>query len=72
MQIKKLNNFETDIQFPIVKCLMTIPPERMSILETRLKEQWKGELSISHSQRLPKVKTIATINISKLPIIATL
>ena len=50
MQIKKLNNFETDIQFPIVKCLMTIPPERMSILETRLKEQWKGELSISHSQ----------------------
>ena len=50
MQIKKLKNFETDIQFPIVKCLMTIPPERMSILETRLKEQWKGELSISHSQ----------------------
>ena len=50
MQIKKLKNFETEIQFPIVKCLMTIPPERMSILETRLKEQWKGELSISHSQ----------------------
>jgi hypothetical protein len=50
MQIKKVKNFETDIQFPIVKCLMTIPPERMSILETRLKEQWKGELSISHSQ----------------------
>ena len=50
MQIKKLKNFETDIRFPIVKCLMTIPPERMSILETRLKEQWKGELSISHSQ----------------------
>ena len=49
ISIKEMENFVSDINFPIPKCLIVGDPEKAVLLEEKLKKRYHGILNISRS-----------------------
>ena len=50
MAARKVEHFDTYVTFPVVKCLMTGPGEKMAALEGVIRDAWLGELNVFRSE----------------------